>query len=161
MMKYIALSSVIFAGQSHTAFAQSNSWSHSGSLYLVTTPEGADLPTAVVEENFPVLVRLDKDWFDFSPAKPRGEDIRFTADGKPLAYQVDEWDAVKGSASIWVRIPKIKGNASQEIKIFWGNSDPASESKGSAVFNESNGFASVLHLNEALKDEVGTIERCF
>jgi len=106
---------------------------------------------------FPLLVRLHKDFFDFSQAKPNAEDIRFSAEGKPLAYQVEEWDLAKGAACIWVKIPAIKGNARQEIKLHWGKADAPSESNGSAVFSADNGYASVLHMDEALKDEVGTI----
>ena len=139
------------------AAAQYPEWKHSGSIYLLTTPEGADLPASASEADFPVLVRLHKDLFDFSQAKANGEDIRFSAKGKTLAYQVEEWDAAKGVASIWVRIPVIKGDARQEIKLYWGKEDAASESSGSAVFNAEDGFVTVLHLDEGLKDEVGTI----
>jgi hypothetical protein len=141
-----------------TASAQYPGWQHSGSVYLLTTPEGADLPATASEDGFPLLVKLDKDFFDFSQAKPKGEDIRFAAGtGTPLAYQIDEWGATAGTASIWVRIPTIKGNARQEIKLYWGKADAAGESNGAAVFNADNGYASVLHMNETLKDEVGTI----
>ncbi|MEO2168283.1 MAG: DUF2341 domain-containing protein, partial [bacterium] len=51
-----------------------------------------------------------RDYFDFSQAKPRGEDVRFSANGKPLAYQIERWDAAGGKAEVWVRIPTIKGN---------------------------------------------------
>ena len=141
------------------AFAKYAGWQHSGSLYILTTPEGANLPATASEDGFPLLVRLDKDWFDFSQAKAHGEDIRFAAStGTPLAYEVDEWDAAKGTASIWVRMPTIKGNARQELKMFWGKTDAQSESKGSAVFNDSNGYLSVWHMNDPVKDEVGTLE---
>jgi len=143
-----------------TASAQYQGWRHSGSLFILTTPEGANLPTTAVEENFPLLVHLDKDAFDFKQAKTNGEDIRFaSATGTPLAYQIDEWDAAAGTASLWVRIPAIQGNAHQEMKMFWGKADAASESRGQAVFNDSNGYLSVWHMNdEAAKDEVGTLE---
>ena len=125
----------------------------------MTTPEGANLPATASEDGFPLLVRLDKDWFDFSQAKAHGEDIRFaTSTGTPLAYQVEQWDAAKGTASIWVRMPTIKGNARQEIKMYWGKTDAQSESSGSAVFNDSNGYLSVWHMNDPVKDEVGTLE---
>ena len=133
-------------------------WNHSGSFFLLTTPEGANLPASASEEGFPVLVRLQRDFFDFSQAKPGGEDIRFSADGKPLAYQLEEWDASRGTACLWVRLPAIKGNARQEIRMHWGRADSASESSGSAVFNESNGFLSVWHMGDPVKDEVGTLE---
>lgn len=133
-------------------------WAHSGSLYLLTTPEGANLPASASEEGFPVLVRLRRDFFDFSQAKPGGEDVRFSADGKPLAYQVEEWDASRGTACLWVRVPAIKGNARQELRMHWGRADAAGESSGSAVFNESNGYLSVWHMSDPVKDEVGTLE---
>src|SRR5690606_37317033 len=119
-------------------------WKYSGCLYLLTTPEGANLPASAVEHELPVLVRLHRDSFDFSQAKPDGGDIRFsTAKGKALPYQIEEWDARKGAASIWVRVPTIKGNARQEIKLHWGNAGAKSESSGPAVFSASNGYVSV------------------
>ncbi len=133
-------------------------WKHFGSVFVITTPEGADLPATAVVQDFPLLVRLDKDWFNFSQAKSRGEDIRFSAGtGQPLVYQIEEWDAGRGTASIWVRMPAIKGNERQPIKLHWGHPIAASESNGKAVFNADNGFVSVLHLDAALSDELGAL----
>jgi len=141
------------------ASAQYPGWQHSGSLYILTTSDGANLPASASEDGFPLLVRLHKDFFNFSQAKAQGEDVRFsTSTGTPLAYQIEEWDAANGTAGIWVRIPDIKGNARQEIKLYWGKTDATSESGGTAVFNESNGFLSVWHMNDPVKDEVGTLE---
>ncbi len=83
------------------ALGQFDGWSHTGSIFLVTTPEGANLPESASEENVPVLVHLHRDFFDFASAQPSGQDIRFSANGSNLAYQIDHWDAVAGSASIW------------------------------------------------------------
>ena len=139
--------------------AQYAGWKHSGSMFILTTPEGANLPASAAEKDFPLLVRLHKDFFDFSQAKPDGADVRFsTRAGERLAYQIEEWDAARGVASIWVRIPVIKGNERQEIKLYWGKDDAKSESNGAAVFNESNGYLSVWHLGEMVKDEVGSLE---
>ena len=142
-----------------TAAVKYQGWRHCGSLYLLTTPEGADLPAAASEEHFPVLVRLNKDWFNFGEAKADGEDIRFaTGAGVPMAYQIEQWDAAAGTASIWVRVPTIQGNARQEIKMYWGNADAKSESSGPAVFNRSNGFLSVWHMDDPVQDDAGTVE---
>ncbi len=133
-------------------------WKHSGSVYIITTPDGANLPAAASVEGFPLLVRLNKDFFDFSQAKANGADLRFSSStGAPLAYQIEEWDASGGAAGIWVRVPRIQGNARQEIKLHWGKADAKSESNGKAVFNESNGYLSVWHMGEPNKDEVGSL----
>ncbi|MCY2954809.1 MAG: DUF2341 domain-containing protein [Planctomycetota bacterium] len=155
--KLILLASALLAGFAHQAFAQYPGWQHEGSIFILTTPEGANLPATALEHNFPLLVRLNKGVFDFSHAKPNGDDIRFSEKGKALAYQVEEWDAANGAASIWVRIPVIKGNARQGIKLHWGRADAVSESNGSAVFNPDNGYATVMHMDEALKDELDTL----
>lgn len=140
------------------ALAQYPGWNNSGSVFLNTTPDGANLPASASVEEFPVLVRLHRDFFDFTTAKISGEDVRFSADGKPLVYQVEQWDASKGEASLWVRVPKISGNARQELKVHWGKADAASESNGKAVFNESNGYLAVLHMDDGVADEVGSIQ---
>ncbi|MEI7901089.1 MAG: DUF2341 domain-containing protein, partial [bacterium] len=123
---------------SEMAAVKYKSWKHSGSLYLLTTPDGVNLRATASEENFPVLVRLNKDWFAFNEAKANGEDIRFaTSAGAPMAYQIEQWDAAAGTACVWVRVPTIQGNARQEIKMYWGKADAKTESSGPAVFNKS------------------------
>ena len=140
------------------AAASDPDWKHSGSIWLLTTPEGADLSAEATIAGFPLLVRLHGDFFDFRQAKPNGDDVRFSSStGEPLAYQVEDWDADKGVASVWVRVPKITGNSRQEIKLHWGNPNASSESAGKAVFNESNGYLSVWHMSNDARDEVGTL----
>lgn len=154
----LAVLSLLAAISTHT-FAQYDGWRHSGSLFILTTPEGADLPPSASETDFPLLVRLSSDFFDFRQAKPNGDDLRFsTPTGAPLPYQIEQWDAAGQTASIWVRIPLIKGNARQEIRLHWGQPDAASESSGKAVFNPSNGYLGVWHMNDPVKDEVGTLD---
>ncbi len=134
-------------------------WKYSGSMFILTTPEGADLKVSALEKDFPLLVRLDKASFLFNQAGPEGEDIRFTdAGGNPLAYQLEQWDPAGGSAAIWVKIPEIRGNTRQEIRMYWGLKGAKSESDGSAVFNKSNGYLAVLHMGDALRDETGTLQ---
>ena len=140
------------------AAAQYPGWQHSGSMFILTTPEGANLPAAATEKDFPLLVRLNKDNFDFKQVKANGEDIRFSSgDGAPLGYEIEHWDAVNGLAAIWVKIPTITGNARQEIKLHWGNAAAVSESSGPAVFNSANGYVAVLHMNETVQDATGAV----
>jgi len=126
-------------------------------MWILTDKEGADLPAEAVVEQFPLLVKLYGDWFDFAQAQPNGADIRFaTKDGTPLAFEIDEWDAKAGEAAIWVRVPKIVGNTRQELRVFWGKTDAKSESNSAAVFNESNGYVAVWHMNDRVADATGT-----
>jgi hypothetical protein len=81
-----------------------------------------------------------------------GEDIRFSANGKPLEFQIERWDTAGGNAAVWVRIPTIKGNDQQVIRMHWGNGRVASESNGEKVFQTTEGFAGVWHLGDNLED---------
>ena len=132
-------------------------WKYTASLFIITTPDGANLAAAASEANFPVLVRLNADFFDFSQARSDGGDIRFaTTDGAFLAHEIEQWNPSGGTAAIWLRIPLIQGNTKQEIKMRWGSNDALNTSSGSAVFNADNGFVSVLHLDDALTDSAGS-----
>ena len=144
---------------SGSALGQYSEWMHSGSMFVLTTPEGADLPGSASVENFPLLVRLHKDFFDFSQANSNGDDLRFSSgNGDQLAYQIEDWNAKAGHASVWVRVPKIQGNSRQELKLYWGNANAKSESDGKAVFNASNGYLSVWHMTDTTTDEAGTLQ---
>lgn len=78
--------------------------------------------------------------------------------GAPLAYQVQEWEPVSGPAGIWVRVPVVRGDEDQEIRVHRGRADAVSGSDGPAVFNASNGYLGVWHVEGVVKDEVGTLE---
>ena len=137
--------------------AQYPEWKHSGSMYILTTPAGADLPASAFVRDFPLLVRLNGDHFPFSEAATGGSDIRFSSGGKPLPFEIDEWDPAAERASIWVRIPTIRGNSRQELKLHWGNPKSPNASHGQSVFNASNGYLSVWHLGSDVDDVVGNL----
>ena len=135
-------------------------WKHKGSIWINTTPDGANATAGTEVHEFPLCVRLYGDTFDFSQCQNDGNDLRFTLaeTGTSLAYEIDTWDPKAGFAVLWVRIPTIRGNDRQEITLHWGNAAARPGSKGQSVFNESNGFASVWHLGETLADSTGAIE---
>ncbi len=135
-----------------SAHAQYDDWAHHGTFALLTTEHGADLPATARVKDFPVLVRLDRETFDFDQARADGADIRFSAASVPLAYEIERWDAARGQAWIWVRVPLIVGDSRQELTLHWGRPDATAESDGSAVFDASNGFAVVMHLGETASD---------
>ena len=130
-------------------------WAHSGSLFIDTTANGANVSGSVT--NFPLLLRFNSNNFNFAQAQGDGRDIRFTtAAGAALPYQIEQWDVAGGKAAVWVRIPAITGNSTQEIIMYWGKSGVATASSGSSVFSSSNGYASVHHMSDTLVDTVGT-----
>jgi len=157
-MRFLVFLWLSFVAVTSTAHAQYSEWKHSGSIWILMTPEGADLPESAAVRDFPVLVRLHRDFFPFSEAAKDGRDIRFSSGEEPLAFEVERCDVEAGTASIWVRIPEIIGNDRQELEIHWGNSDATSESNGKAVFNQSNGYISVWHLGDEVRDVVGTLK---
>jgi hypothetical protein len=99
---------------------------------------------------FPVIVRLTKDNFNFAQANAGGTDIRFSrSDTIRLPYEIERWDPVAGLAEVWVRVDSIYGNDStQFITMYWGNAHATDSSSGAAVFDTSNGFIGVWHMNE-------------
>ena len=86
--------------------AECPGWKHSRSVFIITIPEGPpDLPASASVQGFPLLMRLYRDFFDFSQAKANGEDLRFASNkGESLAYQIEEWDEASGVASVWMRV---------------------------------------------------------
>ncbi len=119
-------------------------WAHFADLNLDTSPTGANV-TATVKD-FPILVRLTADNFDFSEARGQGQDLRFArADGAPLAYQIERWDSSKAVAEIWVKADTVFGNTSiQTLRCYWGNPAAADSSNGASVF--LNRHVAVWHM---------------
>lgn len=127
-------------------------WSYSERLYLNTSSTGAGVAETVT--NFPVLVRLNSENFDFNQTQISGTDIRFTnADCVQLPYEIDRWDPVSQKAEIWVRVDTIYGNdSSQYIKIYWGNHNVSVQTANTEVFDTANGFQGVWHLESTEED---------
>ena len=131
-----------------TAVVYNPSWQYSRRLFLNTTENGAQVQGEVY--NFPVLVRLSAAHFPFAQAQTDGGDIRFTKnDGTPVPFEIERWDPVSGLAEVWVKADTVRGNdSSQYFTLYWGNPSATGLSSGAAVFDTSNGFIGVWHMNE-------------
>lgn len=131
-----------------TMVVANTGWNYSRRLCLNTTAAGAGVSSNVT--GFPVIVRLTGDNFDFSEANALGSDVRFSrSDTIGLTYEIERWDAPGQRAEIWVRADTIYGsNSTQFITMFWGNANAMDSSDGAAVFDTSNGFVGVWHMNE-------------
>jgi hypothetical protein len=124
-----------------------DTWRFSQKIVLNTTVSGANIPGNLY--GFPVLIRLYAGNFDFSKAQVDGADIRFaTSDSIPLAYEIERWDSSLQQAAIWVKMDTVRGNdLAQGLTMFWGNSAVLTNSNdGSSVFDSSNGFLGVWHM---------------
>jgi len=134
-------------------------WKHSGSLWINTTENGVSLKPQSEIEDFPLCIRLYADRFPFSECKPLGEDLRIysPANDRILAYEIDTWAPNEGIAALWVRVPRIRSDERQELRLYWGNPDAKAESSGSQVFNAANGFVTVWHFGGELADSTGLL----
>jgi len=121
-------------------------WKYSKSIVLNTTENGAHIESNLY--GFPILIRLDSSFFDFSEASDNGSDIRFAKiDNESLPHEIELWDANNGKAAVWVRIDTILGQNIQQLSMYWGDPDAINVSSGSDVFRTENGFAGVWHLS--------------
>ncbi|MEY4403255.1 MAG: hypothetical protein RIR91_1290, partial [Verrucomicrobiota bacterium] len=135
-----------------------SAWSGHGSVWLLTDKDGADLSATAVVKEFPVVLRLHGDTFPFASAQVDGADLRVTdASGRSLALEIESWDKAAGEAVVWVRVPEIRGATRQELKLHWGNPQAKAVSDGSKVFSRDNGYLSVWHMGQEVKDSVGTL----
>jgi hypothetical protein len=141
------LQSNIIVHAGNTTFVALYDWKYSADIFFNTTASGAGIAANVY--NFPVLVRLYKQFFNFDEAHSAGEDIRFTKkNGVSLSYEIEQWDGSTGTAAIWVKVDTIYGNDSlQSIKMYWGNATSNKESVSRIVFDTAAGFQGVWHLN--------------
>lgn len=96
--------------------------------------------------DFPILVTLDTNRFDYSQAQISGNDLRFVdADGTVLSYEIETWNP-NGQSHIWVKVPQIDaGSVSDSIWMYFGNSSAAAGQNAADVW--SNGYVGVWHMN--------------
>jgi hypothetical protein len=142
----------IFPGD--TAVVLNPSWKYTQTIVLNTTPSGADVASNVA--NFPVLIKLQTDNFDFSQAQSDGSDIRFTKmDNTPLPCEIERWDAARQRAEIWVKVDTVYGNNNaHSIIMYWGNAAVSDPSFNQMVFDTAAGFQGVWHLSDGAADPV-------
>jgi hypothetical protein len=122
------------------------SWTYSRRLYLNTSSTGANVAGEV--RNFPALIRLTGENFDFSQALGNGADVRFeSSEGNPLSYEIETWQQDSNRAAVWVMVPRIIGStSSQYMTMHWGKASATSQSNAAGVFPSSEGYAGVWHL---------------
>ena len=122
-------------------------WRYSRMLRLNTTASGADVAGDVID--FPVLIRLTENNFDFSRANGDGSDVRFTkADTTFLPCEIERWDGANRRAELWVMVDTVHGDDSaQSLMMHWGNPDAVDMLNPTLPFDTALGFQGVWHLD--------------
>lgn len=108
--------------------------------------------------NFPVLVRLNSDNFDFGPTQNYGQDIRFSAQQtwaaeSGYAYEIETFDRNGERADIWVKIPFISSETDTIFYLHYGDAElpdaQDSYSVWSSPYKIVNHFSSAFTHNSA------------
>ena len=136
-------------------FESMEDWLYAKKIYFDTTVNGAGVANSV--SNFPLLINLDSTNFNFDKAKSDGSDIRFVSDsGEKLFYEIEKWDKLNKTASVWVFIPEVLGNSNtQFITMYWGKDNVLTQSNGENVFYNNNNYIGVWHLRENGNNDAG------
>ncbi len=129
-------------------------WNRFRTLTVNTTSASGGANVSVPINNFPLLVRLTAAGGAatganvLTEALTGGADVRFTdsTGNTALAYQIDSWNT--SSATIWVKVPVVAGNAQTKVRMYWGKAGETSLSSGGTVFDTANGHTAIWHLNE-------------
>ncbi|MHC5112641.1 MAG: DUF2341 domain-containing protein, partial [Planctomycetota bacterium] len=85
-----------------------------------------------------------------------GADVRFVdADGTELKYEVESWNAATDTASVWVKVPQIDANSTDDF--IWVYYDYDTANLGAATYDQNAAdeaavwnteFVGLWHLNE-------------
>ncbi len=139
-----------------TAYFDYITWANTTTLTLNTTASYANVATT--QTDFPVLIRITSGNFTFADAQGNGEDIRFTtAANVPMDYEIERWDSTNALAEIWVKVPTVTGNSTTDIKMLWGEDAAIDHSDGEAVFETTNSFSGVWHMDDDPTAGAGTV----
>jgi hypothetical protein len=126
-------------------------WPFFRKVYFNTTGNGVGITRQVTD--VPILLRLDRNNFDFSQTDQYGTDIKFTnSNNDVLNYEIEGWDTTNLEAAVWIRVDTIAAdNNSQFILMYWGassSSATSSLSNSAKVFDTAIGFQGVWHQAE-------------
>jgi len=85
--------------------------------------------------NYPILIELKSDFFDYEKADFSGSDIRFTShDNQLLDYWIEHWNR-EGVSRVWVRLYNLEAGNSKKIYLYYGNDQAFSTADKAATFN--------------------------
>ncbi|MCQ8179927.1 DUF2341 domain-containing protein [Methylomonas sp. SURF-1] len=123
-------------------------WNSRRQVAVDASATGADIQETLAE--VPVLVRLHAGNFGyFAELAENGRDLRALKDDQnPLAYQVEQVDALSEIGLVWVKLPQVRGGvATDDFWLYYGNANAADGSDGKGLYDLAQGL--VYHFNAA------------
>ena len=148
MSRYLCIASLLLVSMTAQAW-WSPDWTVRKELKLNTTGTGVNLQSALTEPT--VLVRLHQGNFpQFLNVRDGGADFRLILgdDKTPLKYHVDRFDPISQIALLWVKLPVLNPQSTEEkLYLYFGN--------GAAVKGDEPGLSydvatvAAYHFNEA------------
>jgi len=96
--------------------------------------------------DFPLLIQIKGDG-DLALAKPSGADLRFTAAGVHLDFELELFDRDTGDLTAWVRIPELSSTRGHSLCLYFGNAAAIDGQNSRAIWGGN--FAGVWHLASA------------
>ncbi len=107
---------------------------------------------AAISDNlydFPVLIHLNRENFDFSSARENGGDLYFTGkDNVLLPHEIEYFNSGEMEAAVWVLIDTVYGSQdTQYVNMHWGQNLNGREGSWD-VFDTASGFQGVWHFSE-------------
>ena len=118
------------------------SWGYRREILMDNTTDNLGISSEVFND-FPILVQLDTESFNYENAKSDGTDIRFTDSDAvtELDYMIETWDPTDVSY-LWVKIPQIDADSdADKIYIYYGNESAEDAQNPEGVW--SNNFVAV------------------
>lgn len=122
-------------------------WQYRKKISLNTTASGADIQENLMD--VPLLIRLHTGNFDFANAQEEGGDIRFVSsdDTQLLKHHIERYDIIDEMALIWVKLPRLSANSSQDfIHMYYGNKNAMGGQDAKSTFDVAK--AAVFHFSE-------------
>lgn len=133
--------SLLGTARAETGWWQAD-WKYRKPITVDAGPQGAALGAAA--GRMPVLIRLHAGNFAFDGVGEGGKDLRFiAADGHTvLNHQIEQYDAERGMALIWVDVPAVNASA-QTLWMYYGNPKAPAAGNGQLVFDPD--YTAVYH----------------
>ncbi len=136
-------------GQDYYDTENSSWWDSSWPYRMKLTIDNSASTETLID--FPLMVKLTTDRFDYTFAQADGDDIRFVdSDGTALDYECDTWE-YEGDSYYWVRVPQIDALSTTDyIWMYYGTAAVGNGENAEGVWDAS--YVAVYHMNNAPGD---------